>query len=188
MCLQEITYAVRLTMTKDNQLLVKHYVSKLLINTERIGPSMRKILCGILLFTLVCVLTACGENHPVNKVELISDNYVIEHYTDKFPEYDNIQTEIYYVSWEGGLFTNIGPTEPGYRAVISLNNNAKESVDEYDWEPTEAPQFTAELVNIPEGQEWYECKQFEEDKFKFVNVNYLYFNGTDTIVFDIHTY
>lgn len=149
---------------------------------------MKKSLYGVILLVLVLGLTACGKSHPVNKVELVSGDYVVEHYTDNFPQFDNIETERYYVSWEGGLFTNIGPTEPGYRAVVSLNDNAAELVNTYEWELIDNPQFSLELLDIPESQEWYVCKQFEKDKIKLVNINYLYFNGTDTVVFDIHTY
>lgn len=148
---------------------------------------MKRILCGVMPLILVFCLTACGENHPVNKVELLTNDYVIEHYTDIFPDYNDIETETYYVSWEGGLFTSVGPTEPGYRAVVSLKNDTEDLSNEYEWELVENPSFTLELINIPESQEWYECKQFEDDVFKCVNINYLYFNGTDTLVFDIRT-
>ena len=148
---------------------------------------MKKLLCVISCFLLLFGLTACGESHPVNKVKLVSDNYVINHYTEDFPQFSNVESEIYYVSWEGGLFSQVGPTEPGYRAVVALSDET--NIDkEYEWLLIEDPQFTLELIEVPENQEWYVCKDFEKDKFKLVNINYVYFNGTDTIVFDIHTY
>lgn len=149
---------------------------------------MKRVSSVLLLFILVLGLTACGKSHPVNVVKLLTDNYVIDHYTDDFPTFSNIETEIYYVSWEGGLFGSVGPTEPGYRAVVSLDKDAIDQIDEYEWTEVEEPQFTLELIDIPENQEWYMCKQFEKDKFKSVNVNYMYYNGVDTVVFDVHTY
>ena len=148
---------------------------------------MKKVLYVLSIMLLVIGLTACGKSHPVNKVEMASTEYVIEHYTNEFPQYNSFETEIYYTAWEGGIFTPIGPTEPGYRAVIILSDEVLETVSNYEWTLVDNPQLTMELIEVPSIEQWYECNQFVKDKFKFVKTNYLYFDGKDTIVFDIHT-
>lgn len=147
---------------------------------------MKKAISAAMILITVMGLTSC-KNHPVNKVEKLTDNYAVEHYTVAFPEYSNVESETYYVAWEGGLFSSPGPTEPGYRAVVTLEEDAEEIFSEYEWTAVEDPQFTLELIEVPQSEEWYMCKQFEKDSFQSVNVNYLYYNGTDTMVFDIHT-
>lgn len=147
---------------------------------------MKRIIYALAAMLLVIGLTACGKRHPVNKVEL-SNDYAMEHYTNEFPQYDSLETEVYYVSWEGGFFTSVGPTEPGYRAVVVLADEALEAVSDYEWTLVDNPQLTMELIDVPSTAQWYECSKFTKDKLKLVNVNYLYFDGKDTIVFDIQT-
>lgn len=50
---------------------------------------------------LVLDLTACEKSHSVNTAGGLSDEYVIEHYTVDFPNYENLETEIYYVECDG---------------------------------------------------------------------------------------
>ena len=129
-----------------------------------------------------------GQGHPVDKVEELSDDYVIEHYTEDFPDFESLETEIYYTAWEGGIIRPIGPTEPGYRAVVKLSEDAAEILSKYEWTEAADPKFNEELIEVPQSEKWYECEQFEKDRFQLVFVNYLYFDGKDTVVFDVHTF
>ncbi|MGN0346676.1 MAG: hypothetical protein ACI4DU_05255 [Lachnospiraceae bacterium] len=149
----------------------------------------KKILCVLIVCLLAMGLTACSESKPVNKVELLSDEYVIEHYTIDFPQYNSIASEMYYVAWEGGLFIPTGPTEPGYRVIIELKDGeCTNLLSEYEWTLVDNPELNVELIDVPESADWYECEQFNQDKFQYVNVNYAFFDGVDTIIFDVHTY
>ena len=85
----------------------------------------KKILSVLVLAVSVMGFTACNKSKQVNKVELLSDEFVIEHYTEDFGEIEDVESEMYYVAWEGGRLDDIGPTEPGYRAVVTLSEEEK---------------------------------------------------------------
>ena len=86
---------------------------------------------------------------------------------------------------------SMGPTDPTYRGIITLSEEeGQKLLEEYEWELDD----TYVLQNIGDIDtsylkccEWYTCNDFDSDIFKTVIVEYVYFNGKDTILFEVHS-
>ncbi len=146
--------------------------------------NLRKHICLFAAFALLlCSLTAC-DNKPVKNVKTYENDYVIEHYTKDFPEYEKIEYE--QIVWTAKYF-DIGPHEPRYRGVITLTEEAATALREkYEWKEVSDPSFEFDLLDADQLGDgpWQRCQQFEKDVIKFVNVRQLYFDGR-VIVFDL---
>ncbi|MBP5670498.1 MAG: hypothetical protein J6X14_09380 [Lachnospiraceae bacterium] len=145
--------------------------------------NLRKHICLFAAFALLlCSLTAC-DNKPVKNVKTYENDYVIEHYTKDFPEYEKIEYE--QIVWTAKYF-DIGPHEPRYRGVITLTEEAAAALREkYEWKEVSEPSIEFDALDVKDLGDgpWLTCEQFKKDAVKFVNVSGLYFDGR-VIIFD----
>jgi len=153
---------------------------------------MKKAFSILLSLVFIFSLASCAtKNKEIYRVEECDGSFVIENYTNEFSGFTEIKCEQYYTTWETTRsVTAIGPVEPGYRALLTLTEDKVNDMnDKYEWTEVSNPAFTFEIIEIgdKEGDTWYTCKSFEDDTFKTVAINNVYFNGKDTLVFDIQT-
>lgn len=144
----------------------------------------------IIAVILLLLLGGCKEE-VVRRVTRNDDDFVMEHYTNAKDAYKETEYEKITDSLEmRGFDVSIGPKEPEYRGMIRLTDEkAKELQDGYDWNKAEKVEIAFEQMEykIPEEGEWYVSKAFEHDYFKLVSVYDAYFDGKNTILYDIRT-
>ena len=147
---------------------------------------MKKILRNIAItVTLISamLMTSC-KNEPIRNVDLFTDDYVIEHYTQGVDDYESTEYERIVITYK---YFDIGPHEPQYRGIIYLTDEeAAELMEKYEWTEVQAVDFEFEEVDAGDlDGPWYTCNDFKKDTFTTVNVYSAVFNG-EAIVFDIH--
>ena len=136
------------------------------------------------------LLGGCEEEY-VSEIVNKKDGYVMEHYTRGEDTYTDTEYEMIVNTIKShGIDVSIGPHEPRYKGVITLTQDkAEELLNAYEWEKTDKQEITFDKVEFSDTEhgEWYCSKAFEKDYFKLVNVNQAYFDGKNTILYDIQT-
>lgn len=147
-----------------------------------------------ILFVFVCLMILlCGcqatGGSPVEVVSYYQDDNLMKHYGNVYTNYTSVEYEQITVEWQdaSGRESSVGPNEPKYRGVIHLSaEQAEQLMGEYEWtESTPQVAFDSIEYDTSKSDNWYTSKDFHEDLFKNVVINYVYFNGTDTIIFEI---
>lgn len=152
--------------------------------------NIKKFMSAALLGAILLLMTSCSGK-PVEVIKYFDDSYVMEHYAKEFTDYDYTEYERTIIEWQNafGFEMSIGPHEPGYRGVIYLTpEQAQSLMDSYEWaeaEPSDV-EFQEVDYDVNKDDKWYSSKEFDKELFSMVAVNYVYFNGVDAIVYDIH--
>ena len=147
---------------------------------------------GIFLLALSVIALFGGcEEIPITEITCRKDAFVMEHYTKAADAYTDTEYErVLQTIKVRGMDMSIGPHEPEYRGMFLLTDEkAKEIQDKYDWNKAETLEITFEKMEykIPEEAEWYVSWEFAHDYFKLVSVKQIYFDGKNTILYDIQT-
>lgn len=147
---------------------------------------------GILLLALSAIALFGGcEEIPITEITCRKDAFVMEHYTKAADAYTDTEYErVLQTIKVRGMNMSMGPHEPEYRGMILLTDEkAKEIRDKYDWNKAETVEITFEKMEykIPEDTEWYVAGGFAHDYFTLVSVKQVYFDGKNTIIYDIQT-
>lgn len=143
----------------------------------------------LVLFCLVVMLCGCGKAKPVEVISYYQDDRLMEHYGNTYTSYGSVEYEQITVEWQdaSGRESFVGPYEPKYRGIIYLSTEqAGLLMKSYEWsEATPQIVFDSIKYDISDSNIWYTSKDFENDLFTKVAINYVSFNGTDAIIFEI---
>ena len=138
----------------------------------------------------IFVLSACARQ----QVELI-DSYNDKVFTNKYlkdVDVKDCEYEMVRIGYGPRGDLSLGPTDPRYRGIIHVSDDvAKELFDSYEWwEVTEHDDINLGNINLPDmdADRWYTSSGFVQENLFMVHTQYLYFNGKDTIIFDVQTF
>ena len=146
--------------------------------------SPKTMISALMILTIAPAITSC-KNEPIRNVDLYTDDFVIEHYTQGIDDYESTEYERIVYTLK---YFDLGPHEPRYRGVIYLTEDeAAELNAKYEWTEVLNVEFEFDEVDIGDVEgPWYTCNEFQKDTFTTVNVHSAVFNG-EAIVFDIQT-
>lgn len=147
----------------------------------------------LLIVMLLCsvVLSGCKT---VEKANLIVGWEDMKMYIEDPSIVKSIQHESFYTSYVIlGMEMGLSPSDPGYRGIIHLTEEAgKEMFEKYQWKEDSSalPVFTNIDTTPYNSDTWYVD---EDPDFSFFNhamcrVTEFRFNGKDTIIFGIQTF
>ncbi len=148
---------------------------------------INKISCFILSIILFFSLSACSAD-PQEIITTGSGTAFIKKITEDLDDVKGCKYETIRVAYTMfGKNFSMGPTDPSYRGIITLSEEEGERIfKEYNWllDDTFTPDGMSEIdTSYLQGEEWYYCNDFDVHTFPTVIVNYVRFNGKDTIVF-----
>ncbi len=154
---------------------------------------IKKIIIFILPFIIILPLFACSVE-PEEQITHSTSTELIKNLSGddlkgiKTCEYETIR--LAYKMF--GKNFSMGPTDPSYRGIITLSEEEGENLfNQYNWlwDDTFVLQDIGEIdTSYLQGNKWYYCNDFNVKVFPTVIVNYIYFNGKDTIIFDVSSF
>ena len=151
-----------------------------------------KISCFILSILLLFSLSACSGD-PQEIITTGSGTAFIKNLTEDLEGITGCEYETIRVAYKMfGRNFSMGPTDSSYRGIITLSEEEGEKIfKEYNWllDDTFSADGMSEIdTSYLQGEDWYYCYGFEVHTFPTVIINYVRFNGKDTIVFDVESY
>ncbi len=154
---------------------------------------MKRITVVVLAFMMLCtiLLTGCnGKTAEETQYPMLKSKLELYFTAPDMVGVTDFES-VYLVNKVMGMNMSMGPSDPRYRGIITLKEEAGEDYfNAHTWKP-----YTGSLpsfVNIDTSplysDTWYEYDDVDFDFFQSCQVNLFLFNGKDKIIFDISTY
>ena len=153
----------------------------------------KKIILFVLPFIIFLPLFACSVEPKEQITHSTSTELIINLSGDDLKGIKSCEYETIRLAYRMfGKNFSMGPTDPSYRGIITLSEEEGENLfNQYNWlwDDTFVLQDIGEIdTSYLQGNKWYYCNDFNVKVFPTVIVNYIYFNGKDTIIFDVSSF
>lgn len=155
--------------------------------------NIKKIIIFILSFIIFLPLFACSVEPEEQITHSTSTELIKKLSGDDLKGIKSCEYETIRLAYKMfGKNFSMGPTDPSYRGIITLSEEEGENLfNQYNWlcDDTFVLQDIGEIdTSYLQGNKWYYCNDFNVKDFPTVIVNYIYFNGKDTIIFDVSSF
>lgn len=154
---------------------------------------IKKIILFVLPFIIFLPLFACSGEPEEQITHSTSTELIKKLSGDDLKGIKSCEYETVRLAYKMfGKNFSMGPTDPSYRGIITLSEEEGENLfNQYNWlwNDSFVLQDIGEIdTSYLQGNKWYYSNDFNVKVFPTVIVNYIYFNGKDTIIFDVSSF